>query len=71
MKDRDFLWCLAQDLLDWEEQADRLCPQCKTLAAEPRCPACGRPQSDWGEHDANPAFDFARFQQLKGDAPLD
>ena len=34
MLDRDYLWCLAQELLDQEEELDRLCPACRERAEE-------------------------------------
>ena len=66
MKDRDYLWCLVQMLLDREEELDRLCPECRSRAEEERCPSCGRPVPQWGEGAANPAFDPRRFEELKG-----
>lgn len=66
MKDRDYLWCLVQMILDREEQLDRLCPECRARAREERCPSCGRPAGQWGEGAVNPAFDPGRFEKLKG-----
>ena len=53
MKARDYLWCLAQELLDREE------------ALEERCPVCGR-EAGGDEGMVNPAFDPARFAELRG-----
>lgn len=64
MKDRDYLWCLANGLLDREEQLERLCPDCRVRAEQARCPVCGRPEAP-GEGGSNPAFDTARFRRLK------
>lgn len=64
MKDRDYLWCLANGLLDREEQLERLCPDCRVRAEQARCPVCGRPEEP-GEGGSNPAFDLAQFQRLK------
>ena len=64
MKDRDYLWCLANGLLDREEQLERLCPDCRVRAEQARCPVCGRPEAP-GEGGSNPAFDLAQFQRLK------
>ena len=52
MLDRDYLWCLANLLLDGEEELERLCPQCRARAEEDRCPVCGQPAArgeggDW------------------------
>ena len=66
MKERDYLWCLVQMILDREEELDRLCPECRSRAEEARCPACGRPAPRWGGGAANPAFDLGRFEELKG-----
>ncbi len=62
MKGRDYLWCLANDLLDREERLERLCPSCRTRALERRCPVCG---GTAGEQAVNPAFDPTRFETLK------
>lgn len=62
MKGRDYLWCLLNQLLDDQEDLDRLCPACRTEAEEGRCPACGAPSARSG---VNPAFDMDRFQALK------
>lgn len=66
MKDRDYLWCLVNQLLDREEELDRLCPDCRTRAEEDRCPVCGRTRGAWGEGAVNAAFDQARFERMKG-----
>ena len=67
MKDRDYLWCLANGLLDREEALDRLCPDCRAKAEQARCPVCGRPEDveQPGEGGSNPAFDPERFRRLK------
>lgn len=67
MKDRDYLWCLANGLLDREEQLERLCPDCRVRAEQARCPVCGRPEESeqLGEGGSNPTFDLAQFQRLK------
>ena len=69
MKGRDYLWCLANTILDREEQLGRLCPSCRARAMEERCPACGRPETEWGEENAS--FDPERFEQLRGECGLD
>jgi len=66
MKDRDYLWCLVQMLLDREEELERLCPECRAQGLEERCPVCGKPSSSWGEGGSNPAFDLEHFESLKG-----
>lgn len=66
MKGRDYLWCLANAILDREETLEGLCPACRTRAMEERCSACGRPAADWGE--VNAAFDPKRFEELRGGA---
>ena len=68
MKNRDYLWCLVHEVLDREEALARLCPACRARAEEKRCPVCGQPAADWGEGAENPAFDWARFAELKGGA---
>ena len=64
MLDRDYLWCLANLLLDGEEELERLCPQCRARAEEARCPVCGQPAAAWGEGGVNPAFDPARYERM-------
>lgn len=65
MKGRDYLWCLVHDLLDKEEELDRLCPACKVRAQEARCSACGQLRDSW-DGAVNPAFDQARFERMRG-----
>lgn len=67
MKERDYLWCLAQELLDREQALEGLCPECRSRAEEERCPACGRPAGRWGEGAVNPVFDLERFERMKGE----
>lgn len=69
MKGRDYLWCLAQGLLDREEALERLCPACRAEAARERCPVCGQARDTWGEGAVNAAFDEARFARMKGGRP--
>ena len=63
MKGRDYLWCLSNTLLDWEEELDRLCPTCRARAMEERCPACGREAGQ--PEEVNACFDPERFAALK------
>lgn len=71
MKGRDYLWCLANALLDREEELGRLCPSCRARALEERCPACGQPEAEWDEGMDNGAFDQDRFEALRGGDGLD
>lgn len=66
MKDRDYLWCLVHQLLDREEELDRLCPECRARAEEERCPVCGRTRGSCGEGAVNTAFDQDRFERMRG-----
>lgn len=66
MKNRDYLWCLANQLLDGEEQLERMCPVCRAKALEERCPVCGQSVGSQAEGMINPVFDLNRFEQLKG-----
>lgn len=71
MKERDYLWCLANALIDREEALERLCPDCRARAMEERCPVCGAEAAGWGERIVNPAFDMERFEALKGGGGAD
>ena len=71
MKGRDYLWCLANTILDREEQLGRLCPSCRARALEEHCPVCGRPAAEWEESTDNASFDLERFQALRGGDGLD
>lgn len=64
MTQKDYLWCALHLLLDDEESASLLCPACREEAEKDRCPVCGREKEETAQEE-NPAFDWARFQQLK------
>ncbi len=63
MKDRDYLWCALNLLLDHEETLNRLCPACRAEAREERCPVCGGMAAE-GMTGENPSFDLERFERL-------
>ena len=54
------LYALAQLRADREEARNRLCPACRARAEEDLCAHCGNPLPI-----NNPAFDEARFEELK------
>ena len=64
MKDRDFLWCALNLMLDEEQELAGLCPPCRERAMEERCMGCGTPLALTHSH-VNAAFDEERFRQLK------
>lgn len=64
MREEDYLWCAVNLLLDEEEVARQLCPQCREAAKRARCPVCGRKTGEMVQEE-NPTFDWARFQALK------
>ena len=64
MKDRDFLWCALNLMLDDEEELAQLCPTCRERALEERCAVCAVPLS-LAEGCVNATFDEGRFQMLK------
>ena len=68
MKDRDYLWCALNLVLDREEELAQLCPRCRQRAEEEVCPVCGEEKGAWG---CNDGFDLARFEQLKGESAGD
>lgn len=65
MKERDYLWCVLNMLLDEEEELDRLCPTCRAEAESGRCSVCGMPRADMNAA-YNENFDLAWFEQMKG-----
>jgi len=64
MTDGDYLWCAVNLLLDEEEEAALLCPDCRAEAQRDRCPVCGREKSRMIREE-NPAFDWARFRAMR------
>lgn len=64
MKDRDFLWCALNLMLDDEEELTQLCPACRERALEERCVVCGVPLM-LAEGSVNESFDEERFRTLK------
>lgn len=64
MKDRDYLWCALNLLLDQEEELELLCPACRSRALSGCCPVCGAPA---GSGSSNETFDWARYRRLKGE----
>lgn len=69
MKERDYLWCILNLMLDDEEALGQLCPACRAEALEGRCPGCGSIVSQQeGGHNA--AFDQERFEALGWGAAL-
>lgn len=64
MKDRDFLWCAANLMLDDEQELDGLCPSCRSRALEQRCFACGVPL-EHTDMAVNGGFDETRFEKMK------
>ena len=65
-KGRDYLWCLANTLVDRELELFRMCPSCRARALEARCSVCGREEAGGPEEIVNPAFDMERFEALRG-----
>ena len=64
MKQRDFVWCALNLMLDDEQELAGLCPTCRTRAMEERCTACGVPLAQT-EGGVNGGFDETRFAALK------
>lgn len=64
MKDRDYLWCALNLMLDDEEALDALCPSCRAEAEEGRCPVCGTAVEPGGLGE-NAGFDLERFERLR------
>lgn len=56
----DYLYCLAQLELDGQAELDGLCPACRDRAGADRCSCCGAALPC-----INPAFDEARYEELK------
>ncbi len=64
MRDRDYLWCALNLMLDDEETLDRLCPSCRSMAERGCCPSCGCEVSS-SVGGVNQQFDVARFERMK------
>ncbi len=64
MKNRDYLWCALNLLLDDEEALEALCPECRSRAERGACPACGR-ETGVMAVEKNAGFDEDRFERLK------
>ena len=64
MTDADYLYCLVHEMLDREEELERLCPTCRKRAEEARCSICGELLADAAGGD-NAEFDMARFIRMK------
>lgn len=61
MKDRDYLWCLANGLLDREEELGLLCPDCRAKAeqAGALCAAGPRTRDSRGRAGAIPPLTWS------------
>ncbi len=64
MREKDYLYCALNLILDEGEKLDQLCPECRTKATEKRCACCGAPL-DAPQTGENPAFHQSRFDQLR------
>lgn len=65
MKEGDYVWCLLHQLLDREEELERLCPDCRQRVERHICPGCGKAEDSWGEGAENPGFDWQRFRKMR------
>ena len=68
MKARDYLWCALHLALDREEELARLCPACRSEAAEERCPACGALRTETAAGQ-NAVLLAQQEEQEQGEAP--
>ena len=64
MTDGAYLWCALNLLLDEEEVARQLCPDCRARAEQNLCPVCGR-ETGTVVREENPAFDWAKYEELR------
>lgn len=64
MTDGDYLYCLMHEMLDREEELERLCPACRRRADEARCSVCGELLADTAGGE-NAGFDMARYLRMK------
>lgn len=64
MKDRDFLWCALNLLLDDEEALAEFCPECRQAAERGVCTACGK-ETGHATAEENAGFDRLRYERLK------
>jgi len=64
MKDRDYLWCVLNLMLDDEDTLQRLCPACRLEAEKERCPVCGV-EHRFPAAGVNEQFDIAHYERLQ------
>ncbi len=64
MTDADYLYCLVHEMLDREEELERLCPRCRRRAEEARCGICGTLLGETAGGE-NAGFDMARYLRMK------
>ena len=64
MREEDYLWCAVNLLLDEEEVARQLCPQCREAAEGSRCPVGGR-ETGVVVREGNPTFGGGRLDWVK------
>ncbi len=65
MRDRDYLWCAIQMMLDDEEKLEGLCPSCRAQVERGCCTSCGgeMPRDSYG---TNAGFDWQKYEERKG-----
>lgn len=60
LRERDYLYCAAQMMLDEEEKLAGMCPACRAEAEGAHCTVCGAALAE-----ENAGFDEKRFEELR------
>ncbi len=60
LRERDYLYCAAQMMLDEEEKLAGMCPACRAEAESAHCTVCGAALAE-----ENAGFDEKRFEELR------
>lgn len=68
MTDGQWIWLLVNQIIDNEEQLEKMCPDCRNevISETHKCIRCGKVLTNDNEF-INPNFDKSRFDRLSQD----
>lgn len=68
MTDGQWLWLFVNQIIDNEEQLEKMCPECRNevTSETKKCIRCGKVLAKQGF--INPNFDASRFEKLSNDS---